>query len=135
MHGRHAAIALCVTVGAIVLASCAKQEARPATSGAGSTPAAKEFVELLATGDFTGATKGFDARMKQGMPPQKLEEAWHSLLAQAGAFKQQVGVRTTKEQGFDCAYVTCEFERDTVDVKVVFDRGGKISGLWFVPPK
>jgi hypothetical protein len=72
--------------------------------------------------------------MKQAMPAQKLREAWSSLTGQFGAFKRQAGVRTAKEQGFDVAYVTCEFEKGSASVKVVWDRAGQVGGLWVVPP-
>ncbi len=83
--------------------------------------------------DFANAVKNFDNTMKGVMPEAKLQEAWQGLLAQSGSFKKQTGVRQTQEQGFDIVFVTCEFEKSTLNIKVVFNKTNEISGLWFVP--
>ena len=97
------------------------------------TPLATGFVESLANEDFANAVKNFDNTMKGVMPEAKLQEAWQGLLAQSGSFKKQTGVRQTQEQGFNIVFVTCEFEKSTLNIKVVFNNTNEISGLWFVP--
>lgn len=97
------------------------------------TPQAKEFVDLLVKEDYASAVKSFDNKMKEVMPEDKVQEAWQGLLAQTGPFKKQIGVRQSKEQGYDVVYVTCEFEKSSLDIKLVFDSAKKVSGLWFVP--
>ncbi len=116
-------------IGSII--SCEEKEAVPKTGDL--TTQAKGFVELFAKEDYSNAVKSFDNTMKGVMTQEKLKEAWQGLLVQAGSFKRQVGVRQTKEQGFDVVYVTCEFEKARLDIKVVFNSAKEISGLWFVP--
>lgn len=122
--------ALCLSCGAPRTAP----EAAPGEAPKELVPLAREFVALMDAGDFEAAAARFDARMADAMPPGRLEEAWNGLESQLGQLEEQVGARTTKEQGYDCVYVTCRFARGRADVKVVFDAGGKVSGLWFVPP-
>lgn len=114
-----------------LLISCGEKESVPKAGDF--TSQAKGFVELFAKEDYSNAVKNFDNTMKGVMTPDKLKEAWQGLLVQAGSFKRQVGVRQTKEQGFDIVYVTCEFEKSRLDIKVVFNSAKEISGLWFVP--
>ncbi len=97
------------------------------------TPLATEFVESLVKQDFANAVKNFDSTMKGMMSEEKLQEVWQGLLAQSGSFKKQTGVRQTQEQGFNIVFVTCEFEKSTLNIKVVFNNASEISGLWFVP--
>lgn len=97
------------------------------------TPLATEFVESLVKQDFANAVKNFDSTMKGMMSEEKLQEVWQGLLAQSGSFKKQTGVRQTQEQGFNIVFVTCEFEKSTINIKVVFNNANEISGLWFVP--
>src|ERR1039458_10154976 len=97
------------------------------------TNAGKQFVELLAKEDFTGAVARFDATMKTALPEPKLRETWQTLQAQAGAFQKQLGARATKVAGYDVVLVTCQFERMALDTKVVFDVKGQVAGLFFVP--
>jgi hypothetical protein len=94
---------------------------------------ATQFVSLLAKEDFATAEDSFDPTMKSALPEAKLREVWQTLLADAGAFKQSVRARTQKVQGYDVVFVTCQFERKQLDMKVVYDSQGRVSGLFYVP--
>jgi len=111
--------------------------AAAADEGAGKTakPAAvaRRFVGLMAAGKHEEATALFDATMKRAMPAAKLEATWAAVEKQAGPFKRQAAVRETRQGRFRIVLVTCEFGRAWLDVKVVFDRAGAITGLWFQP--
>ena len=97
------------------------------------TDLAKEFVELLSKEDFSNAVKKFDEKMKKVMTPEKLQITWKSLISKIGPYKKQVDVRTEKDKQHDIVFVTCEFEKTTIDIKVVFNSEKQIAGLWFVP--
>jgi len=112
-----------------LLAGCGGSE--PAATTEGLAEKGAEFVSLLAEGKFEEAATRLDPTMSAAMPPAKLEEAWKSLSS-LGTYESQAGARREKERGFDVAYVRCAFEKGSVTVKVVFDRDGKVSGLWFV---
>jgi len=94
---------------------------------------AERFVARLEQGDFAGAAKDFDQTMARAMPPEKLEGAWKSIVAQSGPLKRRARVDVVKVPKYDVAVVTCEFEKSTLDVKVVYDAEGKVTGLWFAP--
>jgi len=118
----------------VVLTSCGPQREQASRSD-DIAELGRGFVELLSKGDSATAVQSFDATMKQAMPAEKLAQAWTDLTGQLGAFKEQAGVRTATEQGFEVAYVRCEFERGAADVKVVFDGAKRVSGLWFLPAR
>ncbi|MCD6237807.1 MAG: DUF3887 domain-containing protein [Thermotogae bacterium] len=99
------------------------------------TTTALQFVEMLTKGDFSSATEDFDGTMKKLLPPTKLQTIWTSLITQVGPFKNQNGIRMQKYREYDIIFVTCKFERAYIDVKVVFNAEGKISGLFFLPGK
>jgi len=120
----------------LLLASCclgiaACSGKKPSASAAGIAEKGKEFVSLLAEGKFEEAATWLDPTLTAVMPPAKLQEAWNTL-APRGAYMSETGARSAQEQGYDVAYVTCAFEKGNVTAKVVFDRSGKVSGLWFV---
>jgi len=122
-------------IGLLVFAGsgCGDQKSQPSPSRTVSI--AERFVDLLAKDDFTGAVEPFDSTMKQAMPETTMRETWEALAKQAGPFKKRLGTRTMPQGGFDIAFVTCEFERAILDMKVVFNSKNQISGLWFVPGK
>ena len=96
---------------------------------------AKQFVEFLEKGEFDKATKDYDEAMQKALPADKLKETWKTVLGQVGAFKKQVSYRTQKIEKYDVVLVTCEFEKLSLDVRVVFNDKKQVSGLQFLPSK
>jgi len=94
---------------------------------------AKEFVDLMVKEEFSRAVENFDSVMSKAMPEEKLKEVWQTVIKQAGPFKKQTGTRTEAVPKFDIVYVTCQFEKTDLDIKVVFNREKQITGLWFAP--
>jgi dienelactone hydrolase len=95
--------------------------------------AAEAYVGQLARAKSPRAVEKFDAAMRRAAPPEKLKNVWDDLIARSGSFQEQVGVRNEKANPYDIVLVTCRFEKTTLDVKVVFDEAGRISGMFFVP--
>ena len=95
--------------------------------------AARTFTGLLQECKYTEATAMFEPQMAAVMSADKLKATMETLAQQVGALKGIKGVRLTNESGYRIAYVTCDFTRTPLDMKIVFDAQGRISGLWFVP--
>ena len=96
---------------------------------------ARDFVTLLAEQRFEKAVTYFDDTMKTALPAEKLKEAWNALPAQFGPFEKQLDSRKEKIAEYDVVYVTCKFQKDFCDVKVVYNNQKQITGLFFVPAK
>jgi dienelactone hydrolase len=94
---------------------------------------ARAFLEALNRGDFQAAVTDFDATMMKVFGPDKLAEFWKEVPEKMGAFKRQTAARREELGPYDIVLVTCEFEKVTLDARVVFDKAGKIAGLQFVP--
>lgn len=92
-----------------------------------------DLVDRLSKGDFAGATKNFDNKMKNALPADKLEQVWQSILAQVGPYEHQLAVRSGKVGPADVVYVGCKFKKAVLDAKVVFANKKQVAGLWFVP--
>lgn len=95
---------------------------------------AKDFVNLLVRGDYFNAERDFDNTMAGALPQAKLQQTWETLIGQVGPFQSQLGMRRQNVQQYDVVFVTCKFEKDTLDIKVVLNSSGQIAGLYFVPP-
>lgn len=92
---------------------------------------AYKFVDLLEVDDFETAVTLFDEKMKNLLPADKLEETWVSLNKQVGAFEKKLELQTEVQSEHEIAHVISQFEKAKVDIKIVFDKNGLISGLWF----
>ena len=95
--------------------------------------AARTFTESLAKKDFAAAEAQFNDTMKAAMPHGKLEEAWSAIEQQAGAFKQQGKVRAEKRGAYTLVFITCDFERTKLDVRIALDEVNRVGGLFFGP--
>ena len=134
----HVLMVACVVVFA---AGCGQQQATPETEQARPTGTraapetlATELVDALAREDAAAAVKDFDSAMKSALSPAQLEQLWNGLLTQYGGFKKRAGTRTQKIQGLDVVFVTCQFERGSVDLQVTVNSAMKVSGLFVRPP-
>src|SRR4030042_758447 len=90
---------------------------------------ARAFLDALSRGDYQAAAKDFDATMMKVSGPDKLAEFWKQVPEKLGAFKRQTAARRDQFGGYEVALVTCEFEKATLDARVVFDKEKKIAGF------
>ena len=95
---------------------------------------AKEFVSFLSHEQFQAAVEYFDKVMKAAMPAETLAEIWKTITIQLGPFKSQkdTEVKKFKEHNYEIVFVTCEFERLTMDIKLIFNDKKQISSMSFV---
>jgi dienelactone hydrolase len=112
--------------------------ALPAFGGSDAKPGdriaiAKAFVAAQVKGDFAAAMKEFDDVMKKASPADKMETTWKLVEKQVGPFQKQLGARQETAGKYDIVYVTCQFEKTPLDVRVVFTKGGQITGYQFRP--
>jgi len=94
---------------------------------------ARNFLERLDQGDFAGAAADFDETMTKVSGPDKLAAFWKEVPARMGALRRQTAARRERLEPYDIVLVTCEFEKVTLDARVVFDKEGRIAGFQFVP--
>jgi len=97
------------------------------------TQRALNLIENLSQGNFEEATRFFDETMKKAASPEFLKKAWESLQLQFGPFQGIKGSRFETMAGYDFIFIFCQFEKQMLDARVVFNRAGEIAGLNFVP--
>ncbi len=117
-------------LGATVLTSA---QISATKSQADLTLVSKTLVDLLVQGEYGKVTRYYDADMARALPPEKLKTAWEGLISKTGTFKKIRATRSGQHGEFDIIFVTCDFTNGPLDVKFVFNRESKISGMWFVP--
>ena len=102
------------------------------TAFGGAGQLAKGFVSLLAQQDFQKAAAGFDETMKAAVSADQLKTIWTGQLKTLGAYQRIEATRTESLQQYRIVFVTCRFQNQRADVKVVIDKTDKIAGLFFV---
>jgi len=93
----------------------------------------RAFIKSMAERRFDDCVAMFDSTMTALMPAVKVQETWDAVQKQAGKFKEQQGTRYQRYGVYDIVLVTCRFEGNPLDARIVFNQSGKIAGLFFVP--
>jgi dienelactone hydrolase len=96
---------------------------------------ATAMLEGLNKGSYESAGKAFDETMKKVLPPEKLDVAWKAVAQKYGRFRKLTGTRTVSGAKNDFVFLTCQFDKETTDIKVSFDKDKRIVGFFFVPTK
>lgn len=119
------------TLLALSLALCMTATAFGA--GSETEKLARDFVLLLSKEEYSKSVELFDTNLRKAAPPATLKAIWSSQLAKTGAYKDVKGTKIEHLGQYHAVFVTCQFEKKHWDVKVVFDKAGKIAGFFFVP--
>ncbi|MCR4396017.1 MAG: alpha/beta fold hydrolase [Candidatus Saccharicenans sp.] len=94
---------------------------------------ARELIENLRQDNYQAAGQYFDQTMKKQATPPTLKMIWEGLQARTGALKEIKGFRHEAQGPYDFIYVTGVFEKQTLDLRVVFNKQAEIAGFSFVP--
>lgn len=95
---------------------------------------AERFARQCRDGEFERATGDFARVMAGALPPAKLRELFAQLGGAGGKITGIGAVRAESIADFLLVYVPVRWERNALDLKVVFDREGKVAGLWTMAP-
>lgn len=108
--------------------------------GAVSTPAAvysadaERFVDLLIQGEFDKAAGCLDHTAKAIFTPTALRQFWTGYATASGKFTGRGQARPEHAFGFDIVFVPVSWERNKMDLQLVFDQQGLIGSLFMVAP-
>lgn len=95
---------------------------------------AKDVVARLASGDLEPLIDGFNDKMKAAASADVLRGLMPAIANQIGAFKAAGATHTATRDSLRIVSVTCDFERGSMDIAVVFDGTDRIAGISMRPP-
>jgi dienelactone hydrolase len=102
------------------------------------TAEAKAFVQMLQNKQYVEADALCDDTVKQLMSPAQLQEIWEWLAQKYGTFGGVTSSDTWKKEVYDIVYDIVQFPSrfgsTALDIWVVYNPSGQISGLWFLNP-
>lgn len=130
----------CVHLGAMlafVFVAVAPTVGRAAEAGVALSPEdrAVEFVQSLTSSRYAEAGRTFDTAFEEALPVPELKKSWQSIEAEAGLFREIVGVRGEPVGSLHTVFVTCRFERSQLDVKLVYDEAGDVVDFSIAPSR
>jgi uncharacterized protein len=90
---------------------------------------ARRFLDTLAKREFTAAHAMFDDTLGAKLSAAALEQAWGQVENGAGPFKRATSARIETSRESDVVFLTCQFERATLDMRLPVDKTGRIGGM------
>jgi dienelactone hydrolase len=93
----------------------------------------QELLVAASAGDFGLASRDFGEVMQRALPPAKLADTWGAVERQLGAWRAVETIERKSEGGLSVALATSRFEHGGAIVKVVYDAGERIVGLFIIP--
>ncbi len=95
---------------------------------------ARRLVEQLRDRKFAAVREAFDPALAAALGEAALGTAWDGIVDRAGRIERIESVTVDPEKdGVRVARVKNEHSLHGLEVRVVFDRESRVSGLWFEP--
>jgi dienelactone hydrolase len=94
---------------------------------------ARALVDLLARHDWPAAEAGFNAKMSDAVPADKLASVWTELESNAGPWAGVDDVKLETKDSLENALVHGHFGPVRKRVRVVLDTDGRVAGLFIGP--
>lgn len=96
---------------------------------------AKQLVDALQKKDYAAAATHFSDKLKKLLPGDALAKVWGQVIGAVGELKKSGAARPEKVDGEQLVFVPCEFAKGKFDLRVTFDKEGRITGFNLQPPK
>ena len=96
---------------------------------------AENVVNAFERGDFESITVYFDASMKKQLPSSGLKMAWAQIILTCGKFEKAdlTSLKETRIDKYDVIEIPFSFQKEKRNLRLAFNGGGEISGLFFLP--
>ncbi|GMU43457.1 MAG: alpha/beta fold hydrolase [Xanthomonadales bacterium PRO6] len=117
-----------ITIGALLLPILASAAADCPTR-------ATAVLQALDAGDWERAGSGFDGRMREALPADKLQAVWESLPAQVGKRLAQGEPRVAPAGGGERVTIPLQHEKAWLDLLISCAADGQVQGLFVRPGK
>lgn len=91
------------------------------------------FVAAYTSGRFDDVVATFDEAMLKALPKEKVVETWRALEAQLGAYKSSAVATVERKAPLVRVTLTTEFDKAKVNLVVVYDGQGRVTGFFVQP--
>lgn len=122
-------------VSFVIFASLVSPVVAQTAATSSASAQATRIVRDLSAANFAAVESRFDSQMAKDLPLKELSGSWKTFVADVGSFKKVVTTKvTSRAGGYQYVAMSCAFDRNSqADVLVVFEKSGRIAGLYFGP--
>jgi dienelactone hydrolase len=94
---------------------------------------ARELLRLLIDEKYEEFVEASDETMKAVQPADKLKEVWTGVVASVGPYEKEIQAAAVPVGALVAVDLVCKFTSGALNVRIVLDKEGRVSGLWFTP--
>jgi hypothetical protein len=121
-----------LVVSALILTASVRAQQQPPVD---IVKVGRATVERLDRREYAAIHATFNPRLQKVLSEEKLRVAWEKVQGKAGRLRT-IGEPTMKtKNGLRHLVYPAQFEQRSVDVEVVFNTGGEVSGVLFHPKR
>jgi dienelactone hydrolase len=106
----------------------------PASQGIGESRA-RAFAEALIANRIRDSRRDFSRELLSALPEAQLTGLMRTLTGKLGVLARLGESRRGCLEDHPAVWQRLGFERGDLDLRLSFDRAGKIAGVWIVPPE
>jgi hypothetical protein len=99
---------------------------------AGCESRATSLLDAAQKGDYAGATRDFDAKMRTALPPPKFKQAWESL-SRFGSLQGRGQAHPMKGDGYIAITIPLIFDKANLYAQVACGSDGRVAGFYIKP--
>jgi dienelactone hydrolase len=126
MNGRPIPILAVIVLVATALARPAAADAEAVAKAR-----AREVLKLLVQGRYQDFTTTFDEKMRAAMSADEVARIWANVQLSVGPYKSEESVTVTSAEALQSVRFVGRCERGRITMRIILDRDGRVSGLWF----
>jgi uncharacterized protein len=111
------------------------EEKKPSVEAGNKIDAGKEglaFIQLLSRSDYQEAEGRLSPEMKAAVSSGGMQKLWEGLIAQGGSYQKATTSKTLEKDSFKIAIIKTEFVSVSINLQIVFDTKGLVSGFRIV---
>lgn len=91
---------------------------------------ARKLSEQMAAGDFAETSRLFSEKVKKQLNEESLKAAWEQTVESIGAYEGYAAAEMENRKGQTVTTALLKYEKSGLSVQFVFNKEGKIDGLW-----
>ncbi len=94
---------------------------------------AETFMDLMSAEEYDQAKAYFDPNLSQALTREKMRDNWQKLICQYGIFIRLKDTDIEEHSDYYIAFVTCMFLKQEVEAKIILNREGQITAIFYSP--
>jgi hypothetical protein len=127
--------AVCAVAASLSLSSPAQEPTAQKADSTDIRQTAATVVKAFQQEDFAKIVSFFDDTMKKSLSEKQLRTTWAQIEFSVGKLQKADvdSITETEHEGYKILFIPCTFEKSALKLQLVFNKEGKISGLFFKP--